>query len=848
MATKKPISNRILIIDDETLIRRTLSDYLTELGYETVTAANGIEGIKYARSEEFHAVMIDLRMPHMDGMEVIDTLSAEQPGLPLVVVSGTGVLSDAIEALRRGALDYISKPIQDMDEIVFVIERVLERARLVAERDQYQRELEQLNRSLEAEVIHQTQDLRAQNRGLAALNQIASAISNPLDLDIMLNRAIDAAIAATEADGGAVRLLNPATDQLVIAAARGLPEHYLESAQAIPLGEGIVGQVAQSGNPRLGHDFDNDPWMISLETDGFHAYLCVPLRAGDEGVSLSEADKKHSIVGTLGISRRAKRDFNTREIELLAVIGNQVGVAVARVRHAIDLERANAQLERLLAQIREHAQRVQQIVDTVPEGVLLLDTNRQVVLVNPEAERNLQILAAVSVRDTITYLGDRSLDELLISPPKGLWHEVATDGQIFEVIARSVSRATESNPTPGGWVMVIRDVTREREIEQRIQQQNRLAAVGQLAAGIAHDFNNIMATVVLYAQMVGRAEGLSDRNRERMATINLQAQHATKLIRQILDFSRRTVLNQQPMDLLSLLKEQVKLLKHTLPETIQIELTHGSDEHTIHGDPTRIQQVLMNLAINARDAMPEGGNLNIRLERIWIDELDAVPLPEMEIGEWVQVTVSDTGAGIPPDLLLSIFDPFFTTKAPGEGTGLGLAQVYGIVTQHEGYIDVISEIEKGTTFTFYLPALSITEQETLETDIPFLVQGHGETLLVVEDNTMTRDAVVDALQNLNYCVFEAVNGQGALAVFEEHQDQISLVITDLVMPVMGGQALFYALKQLDPTVKVIALTGHPSGEEVEGMQEDGLLDLIEKPLKLEDLALVVNQALAGTKI
>lgn len=344
---------RVLIIDDEALIRRALADYLTERGYETATASDGTEGLTIARSEQFHAVLVDLRMPQVDGMEVITTLHAEQPELPMVVVSGTGVLSDAIEAMRRGASDYITKPVTDIDEIAVVVERVMEKARLVAERDRYQRELEQLNRSLEAEVTRRTQDVRAQNRSLRALNRVSYAISEPLDIDTVLNRAIDAAVAAVEADSGIVQLLNPAINQLVVAAVRGMPKPDILSAQNIPLGQGIVGQVAQSGRPRAGSDFTQDPWLASLsEATGLRSFLCVPLRAGDETTWPAETGKTHSIVGTLGIAMQNEYSFDSQEVELLASIGNQIGVAITRAQYAIDLERANVRLARANADLR----------------------------------------------------------------------------------------------------------------------------------------------------------------------------------------------------------------------------------------------------------------------------------------------------------------------------------------------------------------------------------------------------------------------------------------------------------------------------------------------------------------
>lgn len=338
---------RVLVIDDEPLIRRAVADYLQDCGYETVMAADGAEGLSKARAGQFHTVLVDLRMPQVDGLEVITTLKSEQPELPIVVVSGTGVLSDAIEAMRLGAWDYITKPVKDIEEIRVTVERVMDRAQLREERDRYQCELEQLNRSLEAEVARQTQDLRMQNRELAALNSVSYAISDPLDLDTMLNRAIAAAVQAVGADGGVVRLLNPTTNQLVIAASRGFSDLYLSSAEAIPLGEGIIGQVAQDGQPQVVGNSTDDPWLSRLRDEGLSSFLCVPLRAGES------EEGKHPIVGTLAIVTQAERSFDTHEVDLLTTIGNQIGVAVARAQFAADLRSTNVRLEEANIELRQ---------------------------------------------------------------------------------------------------------------------------------------------------------------------------------------------------------------------------------------------------------------------------------------------------------------------------------------------------------------------------------------------------------------------------------------------------------------------------------------------------------------
>lgn len=683
-----PTASRLLIIDDEPLIRHALADYLTECGYETVTAADGAEGLARARAERFHAVLVDLRMPEVDGLEVIATLQDEQPEVPVTVVSGTGVLNDAIEAMRRGAQDYVTKPIQDMDEVVVVVERVLEKARLIAERDRYQCELEQLNHSLEAEVARQTRDLQMQNRELLALNRVSYAISDPLDMDTMLSRAIDAAIAAIEADGGVVRLLDPATNELIVAAARGLPGPYLASAQAIPLGQGVVGRVAQDGQPRVGEDFADDPWLATLEEGRrFHTYLCVPLRAGDE------AGEKHPIVGTLGVVTQSQRGFDEREVALLATVGNQIGVAVARAQYAADLKQANVRLEYLLTQIREQARQVQQIVDTVPEGVLLLDAARRIILANPVIKRDLAALAGTAGSTPLTRLGDRPLAELLEAPPAGLWHEATLGDRLFEVVARPI----ETGPTPGGWVLVVRDVTQRREIEQRAQQQEQLAAVGQLAAGVAHEINNPMTSVQGFAEFLLDEAPPDDPSREPLTIIMQEACRVRDIVRGLLNLARQTEFCTEQASVNQVVQEVLDLVRRRLDkEDITLEEHYAADLPPLGLDVGRMKQVMLNLITNAIHAMSQGGTLTVTSE---------------SVGDEVVVRIADTGGGIPPENLSRIFEPFFTTKPIGQGTGLGLSISRGIMQEHGGRIEVESQVGVGSTFTVWLPVEAAGCQE-----------------------------------------------------------------------------------------------------------------------------------------
>jgi two-component system cell cycle sensor histidine kinase/response regulator CckA len=506
-------------------------------------------------------------------------------------------------------------------------------------------------------------------------------------------------------------------------------------------------------------------------------------------------------------------------------------------------KRVEEERERLLRQVQEQTRQMQQIMDTVPEGVLLLDVGCRVVLCNPSALVYLPVLTETAIWETgqmLTALGGQPLAELLSPPPYGLWHEISEDRRHFQITARAI----ETGPMMGGWVLVLRDVTEEYAIRETAQRQDRLATVGQLAAGIAHDFNNILAGIVLYSQMSLRTPDLPPQLQERLVIIANQAHRAADLINQILDFSRSAVLDRLPLDLVPLLKEQVKLWERTLPENIHVDFTYGADNYTIDADPTRMQQVFMNLVVNARDAMPDGGMLSIEMTRLRVAKPKYAPLPDMPVGEWVQIAVSDTGSGIPEEILPYIYDPFFTTKPEGKGTGLGLSQVYGIVSSHDGFIDVHTEMDVGTTFLLYFPALALPESpaDVVFDDLPL---GHGETILVAEDNAAARAAIVASLELLNYHVLEAENGKVALKVFAEHREDIALVLSDLVMAEMGGKALAQALHQQAPALRVVVMTGHPLTEEREMLLDAGVVAWIQKPPELTLLAETLAQACAG---
>ena len=509
------------------------------------------------------------------------------------------------------------------------------------------------------------------------------------------------------------------------------------------------------------------------------------------------------------------------------------------VRDVTERKLRDMEREQLLLQLQNNAEQLAQVMRSVPEGVLLLNNRMCPLLANPQGQKMLADLAEYDEDQRLVRLGGAVVEALLTSPPLGQWHTLQVGRQNLEVIARPL----ESGPVSAGWVMVLRDVTIERAVQEQLQRQERLAAVGQLAAGIAHDFNNIMSIITIYAELTSDAPGLTDKERARTLTIIEQAQRATRMIRQILDFSRQSVFERKVLDLLPLLKEEEKLLRQTLPENVEIMFEAARGEYFVKADPTRIQQLIVNLAVNARDAMPQGGHLRIVLDKVAVTAGKHTPVANMAAGEWVRIDVQDTGAGIRPEHLAHVFEPFFTTKEPGKGTGLGLAQAHGIVAQHDGHIVVGSEPGVGTTFSIFLPAQPMTAETggsgAGRTGVP---EGHGESLLLVEDDVTLRTSLAELLELWGYRVVQATSGEEALALLHGGT-AVELVLSDVVMPRLGGVALVKSLQRAGLHVPVILMSGHPLDEEQVNWQRLGVTAWLEKPPHTLQLAQAIAKAL-----
>ena len=405
----------------------------------------------------------------------------------------------------------------------------------------------------------------------------------------------------------------------------------------------------------------------------------------------------------------------------------------------------------------------------------------------------------------------------------------------------SVFLDADGNPTRTIGIHI--DITEKKQLEAQFFRAQRLESLGTLASGIAHDLNNVLTPILSVAQLLPlRLADLDDRTQNLIQILESSAHRGSDLIKQILSFAQGIEGKHLCIQPAHLLIDIQQIIEQTLPKSIEIVKYIPADLWTVSGDMTQLHQVMMNLCVNARDAMPQGGTLRITATNRSIDVPFTRNHLDATVGNYVQISVSDTGIGIPPQLLDRIFDPFFTTKEVGKGTGLGLSAVIGIIKSHGGFLDVQSQINQGTQFQIYLPASTTLERP--REDRPQLPSGRQQLILVVDDERAICELIKTTLEMYNYRVLTANNGAEALAIYAEHRDEIDRVLVDMMMPVMDGLTTITALHQINPDLSLVAMSGLNSIEAVAQSKRFGCQYFLAKPYTTADLL----QVLAGTSV
>ena len=697
-------------------------------------------------------------------------------------------------------------------------------------------ELEQdkeLLREKYAEVRGLNIQLKSQLDRLVSLQEASKAILSTLDIDELLILILRGLVDVSVLDRAAIFLVDEEREELFFAHAVGTDPSYVEHVRSytVPLAKeaNILARVVRTGEPELVDDVaasdinKENPLIKQFEPE---AFIALPLKVRGTVLGVLVGDQEKS--GGQVIS--TERDF-------LISFSNQIAIAI---------HNAN-----LYSKLEESERQYRELVENAHEGIWVVDENGLITFANQRLSSILGYdeMLGRNINELVPTDKKRVLLNLLVQNMRGLVAQeeiemLRNDGRLVSAIISSVP-VIEGERYKGSFAMVT-DITDKKRMETKLLHQQKMESIGTMAGGIAHDFNNILTGVLGYASLLKHRLQDKPETQRFVEIIESSSLRAADLVRQLLAFSRGT----QPEDLQvvypnRVIRETVRLLESSLGKDVQLELDLSPKIPAIAAHSTQVQQAILNLCLNARDAMPDGGFISIATEPLEVDGEAGFPYGNLapEAGHYVRIRVGDNGCGIPQENLDKIFDPFFTTKEVGKGSGLGLAMVYGIVQNARGFVQVQSEEEKGTEFNLFFRVASGKEEEPSWGQLKPDLEGN-ETILLVDDEPMVRDLGTEILRGYGYQVVQASDGVEALEIFRRKRAEIDLVILDLLMPKLSGKETFEGLRKLDSNLKILICSGYGSREpDTTLLDGDRQIPLVHKPFKPEELVYAVRKML-----
>jgi len=490
------------------------------------------------------------------------------------------------------------------------------------------------------------------------------------------------------------------------------------------------------------------------------------------------------------------------------------------------------------------------LLDHARDAILVRDLQDRVVFWNRSAETlygwTAEEVVGKNVRDLLYQKDSTQFDQARRSLMEtGEWSGelllVSKDGNDISVDSRWTLVRNEDKE-PKAVLVIDTDITEKKKMEKQFLRAQRMESIGTLAGGIAHDLNNVLSPILMSLEVL-KLKYIDQESQVWLQILQASAERGASMVKQVLSFARGSEGKRVILQPKHLLRDVVKILKETFPKSINIQFNLPRDLRAINADPTQLNQVLMNLCVNARDAMPDGGSIMIRAENTTVDENYAQMKLEAHAGDFVRIAVADTGTGMGPDVVDRIFEPFFTTKEVGRGTGLGLSTALTILKSHGGFVNVRSELGKGTEIAVYFP-ISVDRQEQVgAVGVGELPCGHGELILVVDDEEAIRQITKSTLETFGYRVLVAADGAQALEQYATNRDDIAIVITDLLMPLMDGVATIRALRKLKPNVKIISVSGLADDAKTVEAARAGVETFLPKPYTAEQLLRALAQVL-----
>jgi PAS domain S-box-containing protein len=737
----------------------------------------------------------------------------------------------AYESWEFGAM--VGVPIRWGDESLGVLAVLSDEAGIFTPRDSELLTLLATQAAIALQNARLFDESRRRNRELALLNRVIAASAASQEFELILDMVCRELARALDLPQAVAGLLNGDRTRAVVVA------EYQSGAWPSLVGREISLSSIDSAEfllaqetPLIVSNVRADPLMepVSdlLQARGIRSLLLVPF--------LFEGKP----VGALALGSQEPRVFSSDTVDLAQRVAEQVSGAMARARLA------------------ENQQRLSTAVEQGAEAVFITDLDGTIVYVNPAFEKMVGLARSSVIGRKPDVMERERMNAPLHAGLMGavgsgrVWQErlgYQARDESLHTMDLTVSPVRNQAGEIMNLVATIRDVTREVELEKQFQQMQKMEALGRLAGGIAHDFNNLLTVIQLSTHMLQRQLRRDDPLWAHTEQIRETGERASRLTRQLLRFSRRDVVAPRFLDLNKIVADLSPMLQRVLGEDIQLKTALADDLWTIRADPSQMDQVVINLAVNARDAMPGGGELLIETSNVVLDEAYTSLQVDAKPGEHVLLSISDTGIGMDEDVKVHLFEPFFTTKSQGEGTGLGLATVFGIVKHGGGHIQVASEVNQGTVFNIYLPRVESPAPGELRRDprrdmhaLP-TERGGTETVLVVEDERAVRDQAVLVLDSYGYCVLDAADGQAALNLSRDHEGPIDLLLTDVIMPGMNGRDLADLLKPERPDMRVLYMSGYTGDVIANHGVLAGSAAFLPKPFTLEDLLRKVRQVL-----